>query len=71
MSVDWRRMSEARNIGPKGVTSRWLGGIAMLAVAVAGAVYLAQSDLPRTWRLLLAVPLLVAGLSVFQAQCKT
>ena len=50
-------MSEVANIGPGGVRSRWVGGVLMLGVAIAGAIYLHESGRDPLWRLLLFVPL--------------
>jgi hypothetical protein len=59
------------NIGPRERRKRLLFGIVLLAGSLLLAAILIRSDVPRSWRMLLAIPLWAAGLGLFQARAKT
>jgi hypothetical protein len=59
------------NIGPAGRRRRLLTGVVMLTAAAAGAVWLVAADMPRPWRLMLALPILLGLLGVLQARDRT
>lgn len=59
------------NIGPRGRRQRTLAGFVVLALAVAAGAYLVAAEHARAWRLVLFVPLWIAGLSLSQARAAT
>jgi hypothetical protein len=61
----------AHNIGPGGRRLRVLGGLALLAVAVVGAVLLVLGGVARGARLALFAPLLGAAVGLLQARDHT
>jgi hypothetical protein len=61
----------SENIGPIGQQRRAAWGALMLLVSAALAAWLIATDQPRVWRLLLFVPLWMAGLGLLQAKEKT
>jgi hypothetical protein len=63
--------SIARNIGPGGRRQRVLGGVALLTVAVIGAVLLVVGGVARGARLALFVPLFGAAVGLLQARDHT
>lgn len=59
------------NIGPRGRRKRLGAGLVAFGVSlVLGAALIASGAAPR-WRLVLALPLVVAALGYFQARDKT
>lgn len=64
-------MSEVCNIGRKGITSRWIGGLAALGLIAIVLPTTVFRELSPLWRLWLVAPLFVAFLSFFQAGAKT
>lgn len=61
----------ARNIGPRGRRLRVIGGLALLAVTVAGAAALVLGGFDRGARLALLVPLFGAAVGLLQARDHT
>jgi hypothetical protein len=59
------------NIGLRGAQRRMIGGAVWLVLAVAAFAALLRADAPRLTRLVLAIPLFLAGLGVFQALART
>jgi hypothetical protein len=59
------------NIGSGGVRRRYLMGVAGFAVAAAVAALFIVSGVPRSWRLLVILPLWIGTLGVFQARATT
>jgi len=59
------------NIGPRERAKRLRYGIVFAALSVAAAVVLFATGAPRGLRLLLFVPLWIAGTGIFQALEKT
>ena len=67
-------MSETQcavNIGRKGRRQRALIGVAMALVVAAGLVLFARNDFPLFARMAFILPLVLAGLGIFQAQTGT
>lgn len=64
-------MGQLANIGPKEQTKRRLLGIVFLLISVTIAVVFIAADVDRWWRLVLVIPLWIAGLGLFQAREKT
>jgi hypothetical protein len=59
------------NLGPREIRKRRLMGIVALTVGVALAFVLVVFQLPRLSRLVIFLPIWVAGLGLFQAREKT
>lgn len=59
------------NIGPRARRVRLLSGVVGFAIALAASLPLILTGQPRGWRLLVALPLLLGFLGVFQARGKT
>ncbi len=59
------------NIGPAERRKRLRGGLALLALTLAIAAWLASIDAGTPWRVLVFVPAWMAALGVFQAQAQT
>ena len=64
-------LSEAINIGPREQRKRRLLGIVALSVGVAIAIVLVVLDAPRWSRIVVFLPIWVAGLGLMQAREKT
>ena len=64
-------LSEAINIGPREQRKRRLLGIVALSVGVAIAFVLVVMDAPRWSRIVVFLPIWVAGLGLMQAREKT
>jgi len=63
--------NEVRNIGEKERTKRRVLGIVALVVGVGLAFVLVVIDAPRAWRIVIFVPIWLAGLGLLQAREKT
>lgn len=61
----------AINIGPREIRKRRLMGIVALTIGVALAFMLVVFQAPRLLRLLVFLPIWIAGLGLFQAREKT
>jgi hypothetical protein len=59
------------NIGPAERRKRMRLGIVMLSAAAVLAAWLLAAAAPRPWRLIVAVPLFVGLLGIFQARAQT
>ena len=59
------------NIGPRGQQQRLRLGVIALMAAVLLAAVLFGLGAPRGWRLVLFLPIWIAGLGFFQARGKT
>jgi len=59
------------NIGPRGIRRRQVIGLAWMGVAIAAGAALLAAGVSPWWRLTVALPLLMAGVGVFQAKEKT
>ena len=59
------------NIGPREQRKRRLLGIVALTVGVGAAFVLVIYDAPRWWRLIIFLPIWIAGLGLIQAREKT
>lgn len=58
------------NIGPAERRKRLIVGVIALSVCVGGALLLWLGGAPRSWRLLLFLPLWTAALGIFQARAQ-
>ena len=63
--------SEVCNIGPREQRKRRLLGIVALTIGVAAAFVLVVYDAPRWTRLVIFLPVWIAGLGLLQAREKT
>ncbi len=63
--------SEVCNIGPREQRKRRLLGIVALTIGVAAAFVLVVYDAPRWTRLVVFLPVWIAGLGLLQAREKT
>lgn len=61
----------AINLGPREIRKRRLMGIVALTVGVAAAFLLVSFGAPRLLRLVIFLPIWIAGLGLFQAREKT
>jgi hypothetical protein len=59
------------NIGAVGARRRRAGGYVWIAVATVAAVALFATHAPRSWRLLLVLPLTLSAVGFLQAREKT
>lgn len=59
------------NIGPRERRKRQVIGVTMTLVTVVVAVWFLTTDVPRWWRVVVALPALLAGLGFFQARAQT
>jgi hypothetical protein len=59
------------NIGVRQRRRRLIVGLAMAAVSIAAASWLLTSGAPRSWRIVVFVPVLVAALGFLQARANT
>ena len=59
------------NIGARGIRRRRRSGFLALGAAVVLAIALVVLDAPRATRLIIFLPLMAAGLGLFQASEKT
>lgn len=64
-------MNEAANIGERERRKRRVMGLVALTVGVAAAFVLVASDAPRALRLVVFLPVWIAGLGLLQAREKT
>jgi hypothetical protein len=64
-------MSEAANIGERERRKRRVMGLVALAVGVAAAFVLVASGAPRSLRLVVFLPVWIAGLGLLQSREKT
>jgi hypothetical protein len=62
---------EATNIGPRERSKRRVLGVVALTVGVGAAFVLVVVGAPRWWRLVVFLPVWVAGLGLLQAREKT
>jgi hypothetical protein len=63
--------TSAVNIGPREIRKRRLMGIVALTVGVGAAFLLVVFEAPRLLRLIVFLPVWIAGLGLFQAREKT
>lgn len=63
--------TSAINIGPREIRKRRLMGIVALTVGVGAAFLLVVFEAPRLLRLIIFLPVWIAGLGLFQAREKT
>lgn len=63
--------TSAINIGPREIRKRRLMGIVALTVGVGAAFLLVVFEAPRLLRLIVFLPVWIAGLGLFQAREKT
>ncbi len=63
--------SDAINIGPREIRKRRLMGIVSLTIGVGLAFMLVVFEAPRLMRLIVFLPIWIAGLGLFQAREKT